>query len=53
MRNKYIVQLLIGNYYVDEKEYKIKDYAIKYCRKRNNSFNHLRFRVIEVVYEEI
>lgn len=49
---RYIVQMRIDNHYVDEKEYKIKDFAIKYCRKKNNSFNYIRFRVVEVVYDE-
>lgn len=50
---KYVVQIKIQSFYVDLKEYKILDYAIKYCKKEESKFNYLKLRVIEVVYEEI
>lgn len=49
---RYIVQLGIFEHYVDEKEYRILDYAIKYCKKNNVKYNFLRYRVVEVVYDE-
>lgn len=50
---KYIVQIKFQFCYIDLKEYKIKDYAIKYAKKEQSKFNYLKLRVIEVVYEEI
>lgn len=50
---KYIVQCKFFLHYVDDREYKIKGYAIKYCKRMNEQFENLEFRVIEVVYEEI
>lgn len=50
---RYIVQCKILNSYVDEKEYRILDYAIKYCKKQNLKFNYIKYRIVEVLYEEI
>ncbi len=50
---RYIVQCKVLLSYTDYKEYKLKDYAIKYCKRMNEQFENLEFRVIEVVYEEI
>ncbi len=49
---RYIVQLGILEHYVDVKEYKILDYAIKYCKKNNVKYNFLKYRVVEVIYDE-
>lgn len=50
---RYIVQCKVSRTYSDVKEYKHKGYAIKYCKKHNAFFEHIKFRVVEVVYEEI
>lgn len=52
MNKRYIVQLRFLEHYVDVKEYKLKDYAIKFCKKNNVKFNFLKYRVVEVVYDE-
>lgn len=51
-QNKYIVQCIVGKTIIDFKEYKIKDYAIKFVKNMNSKFINIKFRLVEVIYDE-